>query len=675
MTEEKAMESGNLSPLGGSEEHDPLCAICNTGYKQPRLLACLHTYCEACLESTLEKQATTNKSGAGKHELECPECGHKTKILGRGIVDSCPLEHVLVNELDRAALESLSMVCTSCKAKETAVARCNDCASFLCNNCVTAHRYMRCFESHAVVTFEELGGASDPEQMAQVHRPLTCVTHTSELLKHYCMTCQVPICNECTLGEHKPPEHECERASEAGTKQREELTALLTESKNHLQSFEESLDLLQNGLTDLQQQRDTAKTIIQDTFEKYKSFLEQRQKQLLEELENLHSEEELHIMDSLHLAEKTTMHIEEACNFGKRLLENANDVELLALKEVVSTRLRSLIADTPKLEAPGEMTFEFDVENFEKVLPSLCGQLRRPHIASVPSPPPPPAAQAPLSASPTPSSSPVGCLGGNASSSPIHSASSSIGGGNVSPLHSAASSLGSGVSSAPMVVGCASMSPIHTSASLAAVAGGSLSPPLHHSGAPSLEDAAAAGDPFAALSAAAPLEVGLLTSAAAQYNLARLANMAESPEDNESTSDGTITMADLLLDTSLSVSAAEQNVLNNLTALAKLGSVSLNNAGQIMLNGQVVPGLTLEPNPQTSPPPPLLSSGRPSSSSSGSLMGSHQQLLDSLLNGSALSPRTSSRGSPMLDSLVNGSSMLGQRVPILAAGSGLGQSS
>ncbi|KAH7970041.1 hypothetical protein HPB52_023930 [Rhipicephalus sanguineus] len=657
------MESGNLSPLGGSEEHDPLCAICNTGYKQPRLLACLHTYCEACLESTLEKQAAANKSSAGKHELECPECGHKTKIAGRGVVDSCPLEHVMVNELDRVALENLSMVCTSCKAKETAVARCNDCASFLCNNCVTAHRYMRCFESHAVVTFEELGGAPDPEQMAQV-----------------------PICNECTLGEHKPPDHECERASEAGTKQREELTTLLTESKNHLQSFEESLELLQNGLTDLQQQRDTAKTIIQrehvssrrtalstwmfslsdlavaavaiaeetssfsapslrshdsceedeeevslvaslgnkglvvdigsyvtvdedvptcredtldtlidevlevpsevtseddedasmgpapETFEKYKSFLERRQEQLLEELESLHSEEELHIMDSLHLAEKTTEHIEEACNFGKRLLEHANDV--------VSARLRSLIADTPKLEAPGEMAFEFDIERFEKALPSLCGQLRRPRTASVPSPPPPPAQQAPLSASPTPSSSPVGCLGGNTSSSPIHSASSSIGGGNVSPLHSAASSLVGGVSSAPMVVGCASMSPIHASASLGAAGGDSLSPPLHHSGAPSLEDAAAAGDPFAALSAAAPLEVGLLTSAAAQYNLARLANMAESPDDTES-SDGTVTMADLLLDPSLGVSAAEQNVLNNLTALAKLGSVSLNNAGSV----------------------------------------------------------------------------------------------
>uniref|UniRef100_A0A131XHV7 Putative vesicle coat complex copi beta' subunit n=1 Tax=Hyalomma excavatum TaxID=257692 RepID=A0A131XHV7_9ACAR len=663
------MESGNLSPLGGSEEHDPLCSICNTGYKQPRLLACLHTYCETCLESTLEKQATANKSSSGKQELECPECGHKTKIVGRGVVDSCPLEHVMVNELDRAALENLSMVCTSCKAKETAVARCNDCASFLCNNCVTAHRYMRCFESHAVVTFEELGGAPDPEQMAQVHRPLTCATHTSELLKHYCFTCQVPICNECTLGEHKPPDHECERASEAGTKQREELTALITESKNHLQSVEESQESLQNGLTDLQQQRDTAKTTIQETFEKYKSLLEKCQEQLLEELENLHSEEELHIMDSLHLAEKTIERIEEACNFGNRLLEHANDVELLSLKQVVSARLRSLIADTPKLEAPGEINFESNIEHFEKALPSLCGQLRRPRAESVPSPPPS-AQQAPQSASPTLSSSPVGCLGGNASS-PIHSASSSIGGGNVSPLHSAASSLGGGVGSASMVVGCASMSPIHTSASLAPGGGSSLSPPLHHSGAPSLEDAAAAGDPFAALSAGAPLDVGLLTSAAAQYNLARLANMAESPDDPDTASDGTVTMADLLLDPSLGVSAAEQNVLNNLTALAKLGSVSLNNAGQIMLNGQVVPGLTLEPNTQSSPPPPLLTSGRPSSSSSIGSLGSHQQLLDSLLNGSALSPRTSSRGSPMLDSLVNGSSMLGQRVPILAAGSGL----
>ena len=40
--------------------------------------------------------------------------------------------------------------CTSCKAGEKAVAKCNDCANFLCPNCVMAHQFMRCFENHKV---------------------------------------------------------------------------------------------------------------------------------------------------------------------------------------------------------------------------------------------------------------------------------------------------------------------------------------------------------------------------------------------------------------------------------------------------------------------------------------------------------------------------------------------
>lgn len=61
-----------------------------------------------------------------------------------------PLDYVTANSVDMRAIESHSVTCTSCKAKETAVARCSDCASFLCPNCVTAHQFMRCFENHKV---------------------------------------------------------------------------------------------------------------------------------------------------------------------------------------------------------------------------------------------------------------------------------------------------------------------------------------------------------------------------------------------------------------------------------------------------------------------------------------------------------------------------------------------
>lgn len=244
----------------------------------------------------------------------------------------------------------------------------------------------------------------------------------------------------------------------------------------------------------------------------------------------------------------------------------------------MSTRLKSLVAGIPKLETPGEMSFVFDLDHFEHALVPLCGQLRKPRTAS--ESPPSPTQAAPSSPTP-PSSSPVGALGGNASS-PIHSTASSLGGGNVSPLHSAASSLGGAgiIGSSIGGVGGAGMSPLHGATPASSLGAASLSPPPLHSAASSLDDAAVGGgDPFAALSAA-PLDVGLLTSAAAQYNLARLANMAEGPDESEASSDGPVTMADLLMDPSLGVSAMEQNMLNNLTALAKLGSVSLNNSGE-----------------------------------------------------------------------------------------------
>ncbi|XP_064481647.1 B-box type zinc finger protein ncl-1-like isoform X2 [Ornithodoros turicata] len=594
--------SGELSPLGGScEDSEQQCGLCNEGYKQPRVLACLHVYCEACLEKLLQSKSGDGDCPAPANtSITCPECGHETKLKSKGALrETCPLDHVLANELERAALEGPGAACTSCKAREPAVARCSDCASLLCNNCVTAHRYMRCFESHAVLTFEELGAkpnaSGDGSVMAQLHRPLACPSHAGEQLKHFCLTCQVPICSECMVSEHQQPEHRCERASEAGPRQREELEALMAEGRLKATAFEDSLSALQTGLTDLQMQRDNTRSLIQETFQSYKAILEKRQDELLAELENMHSEEELRIMDAFHMVEKTAEQVEVACRFTERLLKHANNLEMLSLKPLVGARLMYLLNNTPKPELQTELVFETESARFEAAVRSSFGHLVYPR--SPPTPPPPP---------------------------PSSSTSSGVGGGISSPLHSAASSL-------------------EGTDPFASV----LAPP-------------------ASVSSVSPLEVRadgfLANNVVAQYNLARLAGMAGGGtvgEDDQPHVGSPIvggagggTLADLLMDSG--IGTAEQNVLNNLEALAKLGSVSLNSSGQIIVNGQVVPGLTLDSAVQSPLGP------------SAHHRGSH--LVDSLLvNGGALSPRSSSRGSPLLDGLVNGGSLGGPRVPILSA--------
>jgi hypothetical protein len=68
--------------------------------------------------------------------------------VGNKGVASLPCDYVLTNILDMSAIESMAVLCTSCKAKEKAVARCSDCANYLCPNCNTAHQVSWLFCLH-----------------------------------------------------------------------------------------------------------------------------------------------------------------------------------------------------------------------------------------------------------------------------------------------------------------------------------------------------------------------------------------------------------------------------------------------------------------------------------------------------------------------------------------------
>lgn len=128
-----------------SHDLEHICGKCSKLFQSPRALSCLHVYCEACMEKLL---AEREQSGI----ITCPECSQETKVDRKGVPGLSP-DYVLQNIMDMNAIENMQIGCTSCKAKEKAVARCSDCANFLCPNCVTAHQYMRCFENHKVSHF------------------------------------------------------------------------------------------------------------------------------------------------------------------------------------------------------------------------------------------------------------------------------------------------------------------------------------------------------------------------------------------------------------------------------------------------------------------------------------------------------------------------------------------
>ncbi|ESO04923.1 hypothetical protein HELRODRAFT_111386 [Helobdella robusta] len=347
-----------------SSEDKFICGICNGKFKVPKVLHCLHAFCEACLEKSLEE--------SGRTQLVCHTCKQITRLTMAGGVGELPIDAVIVNMMEMEAICSMQVICTSCKAQENAVARCSDCSNFLCSNCVTAHNYMRVFDSHKVETFDELKNGKG------IHKPMYCIVHPTEHFKFYCRTCQVLTCAECMLYLHKQPDHHCERIVDIDRDQRAELKAIVTETKSKMSAFEDTSGKLESLLSDLQQQRDNAHDLIKETFQSFKATLEKRKDDLIKELEDIHSEKELTVMEMFHNLGKTVDKMEDACKFMERLVEHADAVEMMAVSKIVRAQMALLNDEVPRSDMSVKIEVESDPNKFAEATRQFFCAFKRP---------------------------------------------------------------------------------------------------------------------------------------------------------------------------------------------------------------------------------------------------------------------------------------------------------
>ncbi|CAM4769836.1 unnamed protein product [Rotaria magnacalcarata] len=168
-----------------NEESTTICSSCQQDLRlcPSKILACLHSVCNQCLDKLKDSSGTI---------YTCSACDHKSRV-----------ETICDNLFATEEIEAngLSTHCSNCEEHNIADWYCDSCADWLCIQCKNAHARVRLTKDHVVTqkNNEEARKIRGPTQ----NEKLLCQIHNEELARNFCQDCQMLTCDECQITLHK----------------------------------------------------------------------------------------------------------------------------------------------------------------------------------------------------------------------------------------------------------------------------------------------------------------------------------------------------------------------------------------------------------------------------------------------------------------------------------------
>ncbi|CAH1777020.1 unnamed protein product [Owenia fusiformis] len=350
-------ESTSTNSSNPSSENDldtgpnTKCTICNETYTIPKVLSCFHTFCQPCLEKL---QETPDK-------ITCVGCRQDTLLgpLGlHGLVPDFAVSNILE---ENDVTDTSALHCTGCKTKDTnAVARCFDCANLLCANCVMAHQFMHCFEGHHVRYLADLQNKD-----AKIEKTVQCLKHKHDALKYFCLTCNIPICQECTVVDHANG-HNYEIISEISDGIVEKIHQMSEDSKNKANSLRGLSKSIEHTSNHLQIHYHKAQNEINETYNFYRSMIEERKQEVLKELDGAYNAKQVTLSAIATKMQDSTDKLYQAAEFVDKLKGHTSSSELLVYKKLLDDKLDGLLNYFPDQNIQNMFDMEF-VSNYQAI--------------------------------------------------------------------------------------------------------------------------------------------------------------------------------------------------------------------------------------------------------------------------------------------------------------------
>ncbi|XP_071956141.1 uncharacterized protein [Antedon mediterranea] len=333
------------------------CPIHLERYENPKMLPCLHSVCCDCLEQWVEK-----KEGV----LECPEC-RKEHPIPEGGIKSLPDNFHLNNLIEflqkiggkskgTVEGEPVTHTCGLCKKSEEVEMWCVDCALYLCTSCIPIHKMMAA--EHETITTEEFDKLTDSQK---IHlKPVYCNKHPKFKIEFFCKTCEVPVCSNCTIVQHKAQSHNLEEIEDTYSAMSQALKEQITKANKKKDSAKRALDTMQHVQEELQDQHIQALFEAENHVESIKAMLDMNMTILRMEIEEDYNNKEAVIEAWRSKIASFSKEITEGVYFAENLLKFGNFISVTTTSKQASVRLKSLIGES----IPKQNKYDFKVQFF-----------------------------------------------------------------------------------------------------------------------------------------------------------------------------------------------------------------------------------------------------------------------------------------------------------------------
>ena len=255
------------------------CGSCQETYKKPKLLKCLHVFCELCLQHLASK-------GQERQSITCLHCHQDTPLPVGGVSElqgafyiQCFID---IQDILMKVNSSDPIMCNKCKRRD-ATSFCRTCG-FVCQLCTGFHQEWDDLKTHNVINLDTLT-VDITNLVSPLKKMQFCPIHHRKETELYCETCDKLICQDCTIHLHR--DHQYDLVQESFTKHEKKINDCLKTVGEQITLLERAVKQVDTQCTAIMKQKTTVVAQIHTTMANVRRALEMREMELVNQAEEL----------------------------------------------------------------------------------------------------------------------------------------------------------------------------------------------------------------------------------------------------------------------------------------------------------------------------------------------------------------------------------------------------